>query len=348
VSLERIIDNFPLGRGFGPKALETVRTWATLNNVPSLDGFLAFTANAVNSGPALSGAARTAAQRIGDVFARLRAQKDDLTLAELFDAVVERTGYQASFNNEDEEEMQRWANVLELRGDLERYDVVSPNEALATYLEQVSLIADVDSMKDDDRGLVTLITLHSAKGLEFPVVFIAGVEEGLLPISRAVEAEFHDPLPMEEERRLFYVGITRAQRVLVITYAGNRLTYGQFRPAVASRFLAAVPSNNMRSLGRRATERSHDRVRLQDQARGRTAGHADYASPLPAVSTPLAKPPAYRPGQRVFHSKFGEGQIVDVNERRDDQELGVTFVRHGTRRLLASMANLDLISDEGA
>ena len=89
-------------------------------------------------------------------------------------------------------------------------------------------------------------------------------------------------------------------------------------------------------------------VGKQDQARGRTAGQADYASPLSAASTPLAKPPAYRPGQRVFHSKFGEGQIVDVSERRDDQELGVTFIRHGTRRLLASMANLDLIGDEGA
>ena len=346
VSLERVIDNLPLGRGFGPKALDTVRAWATLNGVPVLDGFLAFAANDGPAPPALAGAAKSAAQRIGDVFGRLRAQKADLTLAELFDAVVERTGYQASFNHDDEEEMQRWANVLELRNDLEKYDIVAPIDALPTYLEQVSLIADVDTMDDADRGRVTLITLHSAKGLEFPVVFIAGVEEGLLPISRAVEAEFHDLLPMEEERRLFYVGITRAQRLLYITYAGNRLTYGRFQPAVASRFLAAVPSGNLRSLGRRPTERSRGRSRLQDEARGRVPGQADWSVPAPHAPTPAPiDAPQYRAGQRVFHPKFGEGHVLDVVERRGDQELGVAFARHGTKRLLASMANMDVIGD---
>src|SRR3712207_3091221 len=127
-------------------------------------------------------------------------------------------------------------------------------------------------------------------------------------------------MPLEEERRLFYVGITRAQRLLYITYAGNRLTYGRFQPAVASRFLAAVPSGNLRSLGRRPTERSRGRSRLQDEARGRVPGQADWSVPAPPAPTPVPiDAPQYRAGQRVFHPKFGEGHVLDVVERRGDQ-----------------------------
>ena len=190
-----------------------------------------------------------------------------MTLAELFDQFVDRTGYAAIFDKDDEEQMQRWANVLELRADLEKYDLLPPGEALPTYLEQVSLISDVDTMEDDGRGRVTMITLHSAKGLEFPVVFIAGVEEGLLPISRAVEAEFTDPMPLEEERRLFYVGITRAEKLLYLTYAGARVVYGRFQSAIASRFLAAIPETHTQSLGRRQTDHRGAAGRLQDRVR---------------------------------------------------------------------------------
>ena len=103
-----------------------------------------------------------------------------------------------------------------------------PPRLLAPYLERVALVADVDSLDTDERGRVTSITLHSAKGLEFPVVFVAGVEEGLLPISRAVESEHLNPEELEEERRLFYVGMTRAKRLLYLTYASSRATYGRF------------------------------------------------------------------------------------------------------------------------
>ena len=125
--------------------------------------------------------------------------------------MLEETGYASSFRQDIEEEMDRQANVLELRSDIARYNELAPGAGLAAYLEQVALVADVDSMDRDRSEAVTLITLHSAKGLEYPVVFIAGVEEGLLPISRAIEAEYDDPSQVEEERRLFYVGITRAE-----------------------------------------------------------------------------------------------------------------------------------------
>ncbi len=193
-----------------------------MNDVPLLEGFIALAEPDRLSAPTLAGGARSSAQRLGSVFLRLRQQQRDLALVELFDAVVEQTGYKASFDEDSEEEMQRWANVLELRSDLEQYAILPPEEALPTYLEQVALVSDVDSMDENGRGRVTLITLHSAKGLEFPVVFIAGVEEGLLPISRAVEAEPFDASQLEEERRLFYVGITRAEKMLYITFAANR------------------------------------------------------------------------------------------------------------------------------
>ena len=344
VSLNRIIDNLPIGRGIGPRAVETIRTWATLHNRPTIEGFAAFVPSSMppESTPDLSGAARAAAQRLGTVYAALREQKGQLTLASLFDAVVERTGYQAAFDHESEEEMQRWANVLELRADLEKYDIVEPEEALATYLEQVALVADVDTMDETGRGQVTLITLHSAKGLEFPVVFIAGVEEGLIPISRAVEAEFHDPFPLEEERRLFYVGITRAQRLLYLTHVGNRLSYGRYQAGVASRFLASIPEECLQTVGRvspsRGSGRLQDRVRTTALEPMWTSGTRD-ASPAPP--SPL---PDYRTGQRVFHAKFGEGQIVDVASKSDDMEVVVDFLRHGRKRLMASFARLEVIA----
>ncbi len=133
------------------------------------------------------------------------------------------TGYQAAFiARSEEDDIDRWANVLEVRSDMEsisrRWSRVKRS---AAYLDQVALVADVDSLDEETKGRVTLITLHSAKGLEFPVVFITGLEEGLLPVSRAVEAESNDPNAIEEERRLFYVGITRAEKLLYITYAST-------------------------------------------------------------------------------------------------------------------------------
>ncbi len=339
--LERIIDNLPVGRGIGPKALKSVQTWAQQHGLPTVEGFAVLAPSPLppDTVPNLSGAARAAAQRLGAVYAGLREQKGQLTLASLFDAIVERTGYQASFDHESEEEMQRWANVLELRADLEKYDIVEPEEALATYLEQVALVADVDSMDDTGRVHVTLITLHSAKGLEFPVVFIAGVEEGLIPISRAVDAEFHDPLPLEEERRLFYVGITRAQRLLYLTHVGNRLSYGRYQAGVASRFLTAIPEECLQAVGRVSSNRSS--VRLQDRVRvsAEPLWTAAPGRPAPAP-TPL---PDYQIGQRVFHAKFGEGRVIEVVAKTDDQEVAVEFARHGRKRLMASFARLDVI-----
>src|SRR5690606_38643338 len=160
---------------------------------------------------------------------------------------------------------------------------------------------DVDTLDTDERGRVTLITLHSAKGLEFPVVFVAGVEEGLLPISRAIENEHLRPEELEEERRLFYVGMTRAERLLYLTYVSSRATYGKVGYSVPSRFLAAIPNHLVRSLGRRGSLRAEGKVGLRDRIRGESAV---AASAPPAVT--------YLAGQKVFHPKFGEGMVTEV------------------------------------
>jgi DNA helicase-2/ATP-dependent DNA helicase PcrA len=349
VSLRRVIDNLPLGRGLGPKAVDSVRDWAILNDVPLLEGFVALAEPDRLSAPRLAGAARSSAQRLGSVFVRLRQPQRDLALVELFDAVVEQTGYKASFDEDSEEEMQRWANVLELRSDLEQYAILPPEEALPTYLEQVALVSDVDTMDENGRGRVTLITLHSAKGLEFPVVFITGVEEGLLPISRAVEAEPFDASQLEEERRLFYVGITRAEKMLYITLAANRQLYGQTQFAVPSRFITSLPQDHVQGLSssRRITsnlnrksliDRAKDRS-LQSDSNLRTFGAGSVAAVQSLISV------QYEVGQQVFHPKFGEGLVTNVVDRAGDQDLTIEFKRHGRKILQASFANLDVIAE---
>ncbi|HYI23821.1 MAG TPA: 3'-5' exonuclease, partial [Thermomicrobiales bacterium] len=340
-----------IGRGFGPRAQEAAQEWADRHNQPLLEAFVAgvpsVNGEKYSDVPSFSGPASAAAGRIGAAFASLREKAATASLAEVFDDIVQATGYRSALT-ESEEDLDRWANLLELRADLERYDSVDPAEALAYYLEQIALIADVDSMNDDARGQVTLITLHSAKGLEFPVVFITGIEEGLLPISRAIESEWQDPTALEEERRLFYVGVTRAEKLLYLTYAANRMSYGRYQSGVPSRFLEAIPAEHVKSVTRYSGAGStRGAGRLAGAARGTLAskvtGTIASAYGLRDVAPAPAPIPTYTAGQKVFHPKFGEGIVNEVLERRSDQEVVVTFERFGTKRLMASLAQMDSI-----
>jgi DNA helicase-2/ATP-dependent DNA helicase PcrA len=352
LSLTRVIDNLPLGRGIGPKAIDAVREWADQRGLGLVDGFVA--AAGAADPPAFAGAARASVQKLGNAIAQLRELEHELTLSQLFDALIDKTGYQGAFNHENEEDMERWANVLELRTDLEDFDALVPGEALAAYLDQVQLVSDADTIKDNAPE-VTLITLHSAKGLEFPVVFIAGVEEGLLPISRAIEEEASDPNAIEEERRLFYVGITRAEQLLYLTHASARSRYGKFDMAIPSRFLASLPVQTVRTVGRQSASGPISLVgrarsqfattsnRTNDAPIRTTTIIPDWVAAASAPSAPVQPPVALEAGRTVFHPKFGEGTITSVSERRGDQELEIEFKLHGTKRLLASLARLDVI-----
>jgi DNA helicase-2/ATP-dependent DNA helicase PcrA len=170
----------------------------------------------------------------------MRSRVGVLPIPELLDEVLERSGYRAMLADGSEEGEERWANLLELREVTTRYDDLTPEDALDRLLEETALVADQDSY-EGDADAVTLITLHAAKGLEFPVVFIAGLEEGLFPHSRALD----DERQLEEERRLAYVGITRAKRRLFLSHAWRRATWGMGQAAVPSRFLLEIPAELM-------------------------------------------------------------------------------------------------------
>ena len=340
IAFERVVDHFPIGRGLGPKALDALNDWRRANQRSVVEALVAVeTPDAVDGGPILGGAARNAAIKLGQVFSSLAAESRRLPIVELFDRLLDETGYQSAFNQESEEELNRWANVLELRSDLVRFNDLPPATALRTYLEQVALISDVDALNDEDKdNTVTLITLHSAKGLEYPIVFVTGVEEGLLPISRAIEAEHDDPNQVEEERRLFYVGITRAKRLLIITHTGHRMTYGRTEDRVPSRFLASLPMEHVKTISARSPLGRSGGAGLLDKARQAARTERGGFQSMPAASLPT-----YETGQRVFHPQFGEGLVTEVVARHNDQELGIDFVRHGKKRLLASFARLDTV-----
>ena len=163
-----------------------------------------------------------------------------LPLPELLDEVLEASGYRAMLADGSEEGEDRWANLLELRQVTTRYDDLTPDDALDRLLEETALVADQDAY-EGEADAVTLITLHAAKGLEFPVVFIAGMEEGLFPHNRALD----DEQELEEERRLAYVGITRAKRRLYLSHAWRRATWGGGGMSVPSRFLLEIPAELM-------------------------------------------------------------------------------------------------------
>ncbi|HEV7605469.1 MAG TPA: 3'-5' exonuclease, partial [Candidatus Limnocylindrales bacterium] len=235
VSFERII-NVP-ARGIGEKTIEALRaaaareggtTWGAIEAAVSgeLDGLAPRTRNALGDFAAL--------------VRRLRTRVGMLALPELLDEALEASGYRAMLADGSEDGEERWANLLELRAVTTRYDDLTPDDALDRLLEETALVADQDSY-EGDADAVTLITLHAAKGLEFPVVFIAGLEEGLFPHSRALD----DEKELEEERRLAYVGITRAKRRLYLSHAWRRATWGMGQASVPSRFLMEIPAELM-------------------------------------------------------------------------------------------------------
>jgi DNA helicase II / ATP-dependent DNA helicase PcrA len=159
------------------------------------------------------------------------------------------------------------------------------------------------------------------KGLEFAVVFLTGVEEGLLPHQRSVQ---ENPAMLEEERRLFYVGITRAKERLYLTHAFRRSRFGSFEPSLPSSFLSSIPDDVLQNVKPKPEERKPAAKRLFDSS----------PAPVPATWTKVST------GQSVFHNRFGDGVVINVVDKGDDQEVTINFKRHGEKRLIASMANL--------
>ena len=235
VSFERII-NVP-ARAIGEKTIEALRAVARRDEVSTWEAIERAARGEIE---ALAPRARTSLADFAALVRRLRSRVGVLPLPELLDDVLEASGYRAMLADGSEDGEERWANLLELRSVTTRYDDLEPEDALDRLLEETALVADQDTY-EGDADAVTLITLHAAKGLEFPVVFIAGLEEGLFPHSRALD----DEKELEEERRLAYVGITRAKRRLFLSHAWRRATWGMGQASVPSRFLLEIPAELM-------------------------------------------------------------------------------------------------------
>ena len=230
-AFERII-NVP-ARGLGQRSLEELRelaaqrggdVWATLEA-------------AVGGAGDLTARARNALHDFRTLIERLRRRVGLMPLPQLLDATLEELGYRAMLMDGSQDGEDRWANLVELREVLDRYGDLDPGDALDRLLEETALVADQDAYAGD-ADKVTLITLHAAKGLEFDVVFICGLEEGVFPHARSLD----DPRQMEEERRLAYVGLTRARKRLYLTHAAQRATWGRSGFSVPSRFLLEIPA----------------------------------------------------------------------------------------------------------
>jgi ATP-dependent DNA helicase UvrD/PcrA len=299
VSFERII-NVP-ARAIGDKTIEVIRAASLQRGITTWEAIEAAGRGEVDG---LVPRARTSLAEFAALIRRLRSRVGVLALPELLDETLEASGYRAMLADGSEDGEERWANLLELRSVTTRYDDLTPEDALDRLLEETALVADQDSY-EGDADAVTLITLHAAKGLEFPVVFIGGLEEGVFPHSRALD----DEKELEEERRLAYVGMTRAMRRLYLSHAWRRATWGMGQPSMPSRFLLEIPAELMvgpdlttggagldvdldLAFGARGTTRF-----------GRPLGGAGRPSSQPAYRETIGPPGGPRPGEAFRPSR---------------------------------------------
>ena len=242
--------------------------------------------------------------------------------ADALDYVLKVTGYLKNLETQKTIEAQnRVENIEELINAVIEYEQNAPEPTLSDYLENVALTADIDAMETDTTDMVTLMTLHSAKGLEFPFVFIVGVEEGYLPHQRSLDTQTE----LEEERRLCYVGITRAMEQLYLTHAESRRTFRETEYRVQSRFISEIPEHLIKHV---------DRYRSPF----RQSQHLYEIVSEDAVD--------YYVGQIVLHPKFGRGKITKVRGAGQDVYVTVRFSRAGTKQLAASATPLQTVPDE--
>ncbi len=308
VSLSRII-NVPR-RGIGPRTLEELSRWAKARSLPLYTALqMVADEGAKDEKPRFHPGTARALTNFLTMLNRLMAKSEELDTVELFDLVIKSSGYR-EYVLEAPDGEERWENILELRTVASDHRHLAPGEGLSSFLEGVTLVSDVDSY-DGKVDAVTLITLHAAKGLEFPVVFIVGMEDGLLPHRRSLD----DADQLEEERRLCYVGITRAKERVYLLRAFRRSFMGSGAPTIPSRFLLDIPSPLT------VTQPQHMAERL---------------------FRPEPPPVPFGAGDRVRHAIFGEGIVINCLPIQDDQEVTVAFKGEaGLKRLLLSLAPLE-------
>ena len=328
ISLLRIV-NVPT-RGIGKRSLDVLQQWAEAGSVPLYAALQVAADGQEPNAPVLPAQSQRPVREFMRVMTDLSEASRNMDVLEFFDLVLESTGYKEYLQAEENAE-DRLDNVEELRNVAAQYQALPPGEAFDSFLDQVALSTDLDAAireEGPDRlDAVTLITLHQAKGLEFPIAFIVGCEEELLPHIRSIEAD--GPAQMEEERRLCYVGMTRAMERLYMTYALRRNTRGQYGPRKASRFLQSLPDE------------------LVKRRMPSLSGYSGPREPMPEPQLDVPKAPApFRAGDHVGHARFGQGVVVACLETptRDDFEVTVAFRGQGVKRLLAGLAGLEKLN----
>lgn len=323
VNLERII-NVPT-RGVGDAALEQVRAWGIANNaglysalekVGQVEGLSSRAANGV----------RAFVKLIEHFRSIITMRPTGVPIRDLMEELVKLSGMEAALKKLGGEEQEQIANVGELITAAAEYDEQNPQGTLENYLAQVSLVSDIDQLKDAG-GAVTLMTLHAAKGLEFPVVAIMGLEEGSLPHARARE----DATQMEEERRLFFVGITRAEQRLLLSCAAWRTVRGLSGPTVKSPFLREMPNAAVDIIDRSGYARG---------ARPTQSWEEDQSTSSYEDSHVHGE---FRKGQLVRHPKFGIGRIKDISGSGDQTKADVAFNTAGLKTLFLIYARLEAV-----
>ena len=327
-SLDRVI-NVPK-RGLGDKALSTLHMVARQNNLAP--GVVLLDLARGSDSPfwdQFTGRAALPLADFGASLANWKAGAPALTVVELFDHILADLNYKAYIDDESEEGEDRWENVQELR----RLAMEYSTRTLEEFLENVALVADQDTITDANAP--TLLTLHAAKGLEFGAVFIVGLDDGILPHSRS----FDEPEAMEEERRLFYVGITRAKDRLYLIRSVQRGGRGYAEETFPSRYLDDLPADLLQG-----------RSRTGKTLRGRASSDTSWT--LPSAPKPFdrtqGKPAPvldakFRAGTRVQHPTWGEGIVLNSRVEDDDELVDVVFESVGIKRLAASLANLKIM-----
>ena len=304
------------------------------------------------------------AEEFINLIEELRLKKQELSISELLKEVLNKSGYTRALELENTVEAEtRMQNLGEFLTVAIEFEEESADNTLPEFLESITLSSDVDEMQDED-NTVTLMTLHSAKGLEFPVVFLVGMEEGIFPGYKSIG----EPKELEEERRLFYVGITRAKQFLHLTCAKHRTIFGSTSYNAVSRFIKEIPDNLLDGVVNNNQEEKFNDMSYNweygktsagkvttykfDEAKNEIKQKSTYQfrtaeSFLSSLSQKQANSGVditkYKEGMKIYHKKFGEGVIQKIEAEGDDYKLDIQFDKSGHKRLMAKFANLEII-----
>jgi DNA helicase-2/ATP-dependent DNA helicase PcrA len=334
VSLTRII-NVP-ARALGPSSVKSMEAygvahgltlWETIRQSYQIEGISTRAASAGRQFIELieSFRAQAAGQSdAGDIFSI--GNKHAGLVQSIMEAVVRKSGLEAYYKKEDPEEEEQVANINELISSAAEYDKENPEGSLDDYLARVSLVSDADHLKGGD-GAVTMMTLHAAKGLEFPVVAMIGLEEGCLPHSRAQNS----PQELEEERRLCFVGITRAQQRLILSEAAFRTIRGLRERTTASRFLGEIPTEHLQVI---------DHAGIPDDSDRRGYGRQYSGGRSTSDLQQEKETDQFKIGQKVRHQSFGIGQISEITHMGQHTRAVVQFKTAGRKTLILEYARL--------